>query len=59
MNQRDFKEGLKEGEIVQFEFERYAHQSYPVNPSFVKIRNDVAWEDVIQNNGIIIIMMIN
>jgi hypothetical protein len=41
---------LKPGDIVTFSFERHARKTDMVlNPTVVRIRADVSWEDVVTN----------
>jgi len=53
---------VRRGDIVSFSFDNFSKSSIPVNPQVYRIRADVTWEDVINNesgdpqlNGIIII----
>ena len=35
------------GDIVTLEYESYSRKSAPVNPSVVRVRTDLRWEDVV------------
>jgi hypothetical protein len=37
----------KKGEIVTLDYESYSRKSAPVNPTIVRIRTDLRWEDVV------------
>eukprot|EP00026_Physarum_polycephalum_P001974 Phypoly_transcript_01978.p1 GENE.Phypoly_transcript_01978~~Phypoly_transcript_01978.p1 ORF type:complete len:752 (+),score=127.08 Phypoly_transcript_01978:45-2300(+) len=37
----------KKGDIVTLEYESYSRKSAPVNPTIVRIRTDLRWEDVV------------
>eukprot|EP00026_Physarum_polycephalum_P001397 Phypoly_transcript_01398.p1 GENE.Phypoly_transcript_01398~~Phypoly_transcript_01398.p1 ORF type:complete len:808 (+),score=111.44 Phypoly_transcript_01398:465-2888(+) len=40
----------KIGQIVTFSYERRTHTDQPINPSIVKVREDLSWRDVVQNS---------
>ena len=37
------------GDIVTFSYDSYARRSEPVNPSIIRIRQDMTWDDVVRN----------
>ena len=41
---------LSVGDVVSFSYERNPKTDMPYNPKIVRIRSDVAWEDVAQDS---------
>eukprot|EP00026_Physarum_polycephalum_P002957 Phypoly_transcript_02966.p1 GENE.Phypoly_transcript_02966~~Phypoly_transcript_02966.p1 ORF type:complete len:695 (+),score=87.59 Phypoly_transcript_02966:171-2087(+) len=40
---------LKRGSIVTLQFDHFSRHEIPVNPTFVRIRTDVIWEEIVRN----------
>ena len=41
---------IRVGDVVSFSYERNPKTELPYNPKIVRIRTDLAWEDVVQNS---------
>lgn len=39
----------KEGDVVTFTYQSYSRYSVPIQPKIYRIREDVAWEDVVRD----------
>lgn len=41
----------KRGDIVSFSYDNFSKSSIPVNPQIYRIRTDITWEDIINNDS--------
>lgn len=40
---------LEKGDVVTFAYDDYSRRSLPVNPKVYRIRDDLSWEEVLEN----------
>ena len=41
---------IKKGDVVTFAYDQYSTQTIPLNPSILRVRKDISWEDVMHEH---------
>jgi len=47
----DISPPLAVGDVVTFSYESYSRREVPLNPKIQRVRTDLSWEEVLQNEA--------